>query len=409
MASSRLGSGKALRVDQNVKSPDSRYRLTLQKDGNLVIYDGTTGVWASNTVGKGAIRLEMQASDGNLVLYDAAGKAVWDSNTAGNPGAFAQMQDDGNLVILDGTTHIWETRTAGPSILPSGEFLGVDQNVTSPDLRYRLTLQKDGNLVIYDGTTGVWASNTVGKGAIRLEMQASDGNLVLYDAAGVAVWASNTVGQPGAFAVLRDDGHLVVFEGATARWASGQFTVSYRGNGSDGGIVPPGRPYTFGPQALVDPGTGMTKTGATFAYWNTEPDGSGAYYGWPEPASVFLPAENVTLYAQWYVTTGLTDVGGGPASRSITPSPTTARCKQVGSSRRALRHSEESPTPRTSILCPVGLPGSPPRGRRGFLFMSRPSRLVARGIQVSVFGSCPSATTSTSCGAFSSPRSPRAS
>ena len=73
----------------------------------------------------------MQASDGNLVLYDAAGVAVWNSNTVGHPGAFAQMQDDGNLVIVEGTTPHWETRTAGPSILPSGEFLGVDQHVTS--------------------------------------------------------------------------------------------------------------------------------------------------------------------------------------------------------------------------------------------------------------------------------------
>ena len=229
-----LPSGEFLGVDQDVTSHDSRYQLTLQKDGNLVVYDGTTGVWASNTVGQGGIRLEMQASDGNLVLYDAAGVAVWNSNTVGHPGAFAQMQDDGNLVIVEGTTHIWETRTAGPSILPSGEFLGVDQHVTSPDSRYQLTLQKDGNLVVYDGTTGVWASNTVGQGGIRLEMQASDGNLVLYDAAGVAVWDSNTVGHPGALAQMQDDGILVILDGTDPIWdrpvLPPKFTLTLRVN-----------------------------------------------------------------------------------------------------------------------------------------------------------------------------------
>ena len=30
----------------------------------------------------------------------------------------------------------------------------------------------------------------------------------------------------------------------------------------------------------------MTKTGATFAYWNTKADGTGTFHGWPQDTSV---------------------------------------------------------------------------------------------------------------------------
>jgi hypothetical protein len=43
----------------------------------------------------------------------------------------------------------------------------------------------------------------------------------------------------------------------------------------------------------------LGKTGPTFAYWNTEPDGSGIIHGWPADTSIVMPASNVVLYAQW--------------------------------------------------------------------------------------------------------------
>ncbi|MFC0433926.1 hypothetical protein [Kutzneria buriramensis] len=51
--------------------------------------------------------------------------------------------------------------------------------------------QSDGNFVIYDGFgRGVWESATTGSGA-QLKFQ-SDGNLVLYDLAGHAIWSTGT-------------------------------------------------------------------------------------------------------------------------------------------------------------------------------------------------------------------------
>ncbi|HEV2787192.1 MAG TPA: GDSL-type esterase/lipase family protein, partial [Solirubrobacteraceae bacterium] len=53
--------------DQFLRSADGRYRLVMQKDGNLVLY-GPSGraLWASNTRGRGSHHVRMQA-DGNLV------------------------------------------------------------------------------------------------------------------------------------------------------------------------------------------------------------------------------------------------------------------------------------------------------------------------------------------------------
>jgi hypothetical protein len=88
--------------------------------------------------------------------------------------------------------------------------------------------------------------------------------------------------------------------------------VVYNGNGSDGGTVPTDTTnYAVGATVTVAaPGT-LSRTGATFLYWNTVANGSGTYHGGFIDASFAFPNQpgNLTLFAQWAVTTGLT--GGG--------------------------------------------------------------------------------------------------
>lgn len=95
-------------------SPDSRYELEQQSDGNLVEYhvlnrDHRQAVWSTRTAGAGAVRLAAQ-SDGNLVLRQVAtGKAVWASGSHG-PTAYYQLdvQADSNVVLYrtDGTRRV---------------------------------------------------------------------------------------------------------------------------------------------------------------------------------------------------------------------------------------------------------------------------------------------------------------
>ena len=92
-------SGGRLYEGQSAWSPSGAYFLTLQGDGNLVLYTaGGTPLWATGTVGTSPGRLEMQ-SDGNLVLYDSGGTPVWATMTNYNPGAYLNVQDDSNVVI----------------------------------------------------------------------------------------------------------------------------------------------------------------------------------------------------------------------------------------------------------------------------------------------------------------------
>jgi len=108
--------------------------------------------------------------------------------------------------------------------------------------------------------------------------------------------------------------------------------VIYDGNGADGGSVPvDSNTYASGatvnvaendttaPHQQLDSNnnpenivTGnLSRTGATFLYWNTKADGSGTAHGSPAAATFNFPNQtgNLTLYAQWAVTTGLTNGG----------------------------------------------------------------------------------------------------
>lgn len=85
--------------------------------------------------------------------------------------------------------------------------------------------------------------------------------------------------------------------------------VTYNGNGSTTGSVPvDSNTYNAGDTVTVLGNTGgLGKNSDTFAYWNTASNGSGAVRG--QGATFTIGASDVTLFAQWYTTSGLT--GGG--------------------------------------------------------------------------------------------------
>mgnify|MGYP002335825529 CR=1 FL=1 len=104
--------GSSLFAQQRITTPDRKVYLTLQEDGNLVLYRESTPIWDSVTIGiRKAVKLTIQ-SDGNLVLYNGEGKPVWNTITYGNPGATVNIQEDGNLVLY-AVGHIprWQTGT----------------------------------------------------------------------------------------------------------------------------------------------------------------------------------------------------------------------------------------------------------------------------------------------------------
>lgn len=105
-------SGSLLR-GSSIFSNDGRFQLTMQNDGNLVLYGlQNRALWASGTFQTNADRAVMDP-EGNFAVYDGATR-LWSSNTHGNPGSALVVQDDGNVVIYSpGGTPIWATGTDG--------------------------------------------------------------------------------------------------------------------------------------------------------------------------------------------------------------------------------------------------------------------------------------------------------
>jgi len=102
-----------LQQGQVLTSPNGHHTATMQTDGNFVVYTHGQAKWASNTNGKGTApyRLVMQG-DGNLVVYDKNNQATWAAGTNGRgDGAHMVMQDDGELAMYDSLDRkMWTTR-----------------------------------------------------------------------------------------------------------------------------------------------------------------------------------------------------------------------------------------------------------------------------------------------------------
>ena len=111
-----LENGKSLKPGEGIRSPKNQYAAVLQRDGNFCLYKldpkakyGNQFVKCTMTVGneskKGAT-LTMQ-EDGNLVLYNAKGEHLWSTDTyRGGPekeGGRLIMYDDGKLVLVSKT------------------------------------------------------------------------------------------------------------------------------------------------------------------------------------------------------------------------------------------------------------------------------------------------------------------
>ncbi|GAB3415388.1 hypothetical protein [Niabella aquatica] len=105
-------SSPALLKGQSMICENGLYRFVLQGDGNLVLYNNSSALWASNTVGKAANYLFFQG-DGNLVLCSQSNGTgvVWASNIYSGPfgspygnyyvpsSAILVLQNDGNLML----------------------------------------------------------------------------------------------------------------------------------------------------------------------------------------------------------------------------------------------------------------------------------------------------------------------
>jgi hypothetical protein len=105
-AGDTLQSGSTM-YSSNYVAGSSGYRITMQTDGNLVVYNyANSALWQSHTSTPGSYAV-MQ-TDGNLVVYNPSNIAQWSSGTS-NAGSYAIMQPDGNFVIYKGNVYQWQS------------------------------------------------------------------------------------------------------------------------------------------------------------------------------------------------------------------------------------------------------------------------------------------------------------
>jgi len=225
--SDRLTAGQQLATGQSLASPDGRYRLIMQTDGNLVVYaPGQRPLWNSHTGGHTGARAVMQ-TDGNVVVYDGGGRALWSSDTWGYSGSQLVLQSDGNLVLYSSSSAAlwftgWDRGAGAPNdVLLPGQQLTAGQGLTSANGQYTLVMQSDGNVVEYTASgRALWNTGTWGRSGVRLKQQ-FDGNLVAYDPNRQALWNSTTWGQPNDRLIVQNDGNVVLYAAAgPALWSS---------------------------------------------------------------------------------------------------------------------------------------------------------------------------------------------
>jgi hypothetical protein len=95
----QLNPGQEITSGTQIASPDGKFVLQMQSDGNLVLRaPGNIPLGDTRTAGHDGTIAVMQA-DGNFVLRAPGNIPIWASGTDGHPGTVLQVQDDGGVVL----------------------------------------------------------------------------------------------------------------------------------------------------------------------------------------------------------------------------------------------------------------------------------------------------------------------
>ena len=194
----------------------------------------------------------------------------------------ASVSEDGGTATFTITSSSASTSNITVNLLTSGNYTPADLTGPLPasGTPFTATLTQSTTTITLP-ITGVHDPSNLDH-SVTLAIQADTNNPPTY-----------TVGaSASASVVLKDDG-------------APAYTVTYSGNGSDGGTVPTdGAFYSTGATVTVlGPGS-MSLTNGVFAGWNTQADGSGTTYS---GGNMFaMGAGNVNLFAIWLAVTGTT-------------------------------------------------------------------------------------------------------
>jgi uncharacterized protein (TIGR02145 family)/uncharacterized repeat protein (TIGR02543 family) len=271
------------------------------------------------------------------VTYDgngsAGGTVPTDGNTYQQGASVTVKANTGNLVKTGYTFAGWNTAADGSGASYAGGetfTMGVSNAILyakwTQNPTYTVTYNGNGNT----GGTVPTDANAYEQGA-NVTVIANTGSLVKTSFT-FAGWNTAADGSGTSYAGGETFNIGAANVTLYAKWTQNPtYSVTYNGNGNTGGTVPAdSNAYEQGASVTVKANTGnLTKTGFTFAGWNTAADGSGTSHAGGETFNI--GNANVTLYANWTQnpTYTVTYNGSGSTSGGV---PTDANAYEQGAS-----------------------------------------------------------------------------
>ncbi|MFO0579809.1 MAG: hypothetical protein U1A78_38035 [Polyangia bacterium] len=152
-ARDQLRPGQYLNPGESLVSANGLYKLIMQTDGNLVLYQNQRALWSSRSNGSQPKQAIMQ-TDGNFVVY-FNNRGPWATGPR-VPGSYIVMQDDGNVVVYGGGRAVWASGTNQPPPPPAGTLQADRQDKlpgTNVSMKTKIIVSRSGNVTM---TTNTW-------------------------------------------------------------------------------------------------------------------------------------------------------------------------------------------------------------------------------------------------------------
>jgi hypothetical protein len=219
-----LRAGERLMAGDALRSANGKYRLRMQTDGNLVLYDLSARkvLWHSQTGGNPGAFVAM-GCNGLVVVFSKSREVLYTTGARADAGTRLTVQNDGNLTLQGDGRVLWSSG-ADVSQLRAGQFLRPGQSRESPDRRFRLVMRPEGHLELVELATGrqMWSAGTEGNPGAYAAMQ-SDGNFVVYSSSKQVLYKTRPRGNGDANSrlALGNDGNMNIRSGnGTLLWES---------------------------------------------------------------------------------------------------------------------------------------------------------------------------------------------
>ncbi|MBE1878437.1 NlpC/P60 family protein [Myceligenerans pegani] len=106
----KISIGGSLDTNEKLVSPNGRYNLTMQENGNLVLRGASEGIiWSPEMDGSGSVKAQITDA-GNVVLRQADGDVMWASGTTkwASSATTLEVTNSGNVLLSNAAgDHLW--------------------------------------------------------------------------------------------------------------------------------------------------------------------------------------------------------------------------------------------------------------------------------------------------------------